>query len=620
MLLLACGGGDSPGTGPSGGGVVSVQVSGAATVNVGSTIALSASPRDRNGSVLGGTPVSWSSSSPSVASVSSTGVVSGVAVGSAVITASAGGASGTATVTVTPDDTPASITLTPAGPLALTGGATATLSSTVRASDGHVVASAPVTLSSSEPLVATVTAGGVVTAGRTGTATITATSGPASASLTVTVTVGAAAQLFLRNSPGGTAGAPLTTQPVVEVRDKGGNLVPSAANPVTVSIASGGGSLTGTTTVNAVNGIATFTDLAIAGVAGTRTLAFASPGLVSASSADVVIAAATTPVLAMDTTSLALTLISGRSQLVSIGIRNGGAGTLSGVSVDAPAYDPGQAGGWLGATIAGSTTAPTTLTLFVSALTLAPGSYRATVKVNGANATNTPLTVTVAITVINGTFITYGSATEKLRIIDVGSSYTPALSARDGQGQVVPTGNVSYASRATSVATVDAQGRVSAVGEGTTWVVAAGTTSADSVFVIVPVNAAGPVLRSDVTTTVGTAGTAMTVNIYLDSRSTSVGAVSVAVGYTTAQSVFGSVSWTFAAGVVGASVNSGVIRASAAAANALPVQVPLLQLRLTPIRTNSSGTITLTVTEIVAPDGANLLPITTSTRIPVVVP
>jgi subtilisin family serine protease len=61
--------------------------------------------------------------------------------------------------------------------------------------------------------------------------------------------------------------------------------VPQSGVPVTASIATGGGSLTGTATVNtASTGRATFTQLAVSGLAGPRTLIFTSPNLVPVTS------------------------------------------------------------------------------------------------------------------------------------------------------------------------------------------------------------------------------------------------------------------------------------------------------------------------------------------------
>jgi uncharacterized protein YjdB len=71
-----------------------------ATVAVGSTTTLTAFTSDASGSVLTGRVVAWTSSDEAIATVSSAGVVTGRARGSAVITATSEGKTGTATVTV----------------------------------------------------------------------------------------------------------------------------------------------------------------------------------------------------------------------------------------------------------------------------------------------------------------------------------------------------------------------------------------------------------------------------------------------------------------------------------------------------------------------------------------
>src|SRR6266566_1401407 len=82
--------------------VASVTVSPApASVPAGQTLQLTATPKDANGNPLTGRVVSWSSSNTSVATVSSSGLVSGVVAGSATITATSEGQSGTSAVTVT---------------------------------------------------------------------------------------------------------------------------------------------------------------------------------------------------------------------------------------------------------------------------------------------------------------------------------------------------------------------------------------------------------------------------------------------------------------------------------------------------------------------------------------
>lgn len=102
-----------------------------------------------------------------------------------------------------------------------------------------------------------------------------------------TTTVQVIRKLGIVTQPvGGPSGFPFPTQPVVELQDAAG-LHMTGTNPVSVAIASGAGTLSGTVTVTAVNGFATFTDLSILG-AGTTALAFSSTGLVGATSANVV--------------------------------------------------------------------------------------------------------------------------------------------------------------------------------------------------------------------------------------------------------------------------------------------------------------------------------------------
>ncbi|AHG91642.1 Ig domain protein group 2 domain protein [Gemmatirosa kalamazoonensis] len=75
---------------------------GTASTPVGSSVTLVATPVDAAGATITGLPVTWSTSDASVAIVSSSGRVVGLAVGTVTIGAASGGATGTATVTITP--------------------------------------------------------------------------------------------------------------------------------------------------------------------------------------------------------------------------------------------------------------------------------------------------------------------------------------------------------------------------------------------------------------------------------------------------------------------------------------------------------------------------------------
>jgi hypothetical protein len=103
-----------------------------------------------------------------------------------------------------------------------------------------------------------------------------------------TLAVGQATKLVISTQPGSstTSGAPLAPQPVVEIHDSGNNLVTSSTAPVSAVLVTGtgAGTLGSTLTVNAVGGIAAFTDLAITGTSGTYTIRFDSASLASATS------------------------------------------------------------------------------------------------------------------------------------------------------------------------------------------------------------------------------------------------------------------------------------------------------------------------------------------------
>jgi uncharacterized protein YjdB/PKD repeat protein len=99
--------------------VASVEVTPAsASVPAGQTVQLTATPRDDQGNPVS-RPVTWSTSAPSVATVSSTGLVTGVAQGSATITALSDGHEDVADITVTSaPPPPSSVVLVGAGDIA----------------------------------------------------------------------------------------------------------------------------------------------------------------------------------------------------------------------------------------------------------------------------------------------------------------------------------------------------------------------------------------------------------------------------------------------------------------------------------------------------------------------
>src|SRR5437867_2766541 len=142
--------------------VASVAVSpAAATISVGSAQQLGAVVKDANGNVLTGRTVTWTTSSTTIATVSASGLVTGVAVGSATITATSEGQSGTASVTVFRAPV-ASVTVSPATANVFAG-ATTQLSATLKDAAGNVLTGRAVAWTSSNTAIATVSAAGLVT-------------------------------------------------------------------------------------------------------------------------------------------------------------------------------------------------------------------------------------------------------------------------------------------------------------------------------------------------------------------------------------------------------------------------------------------------------------------------
>ena len=158
----------------------------AATIAVGATIQLVATTIDSAGNVLTGRSVNWASGNSGAASVDGNGLVTGMGAGAATITATSEGKSGTASVTVSSIPV-ASVTVSPAS-ASLTVGQTAQFSATARDANGNALAGRPVTWTSSDGTIASVSASGRATGvAAGGPVTITATSEGQSGAATVTV-------------------------------------------------------------------------------------------------------------------------------------------------------------------------------------------------------------------------------------------------------------------------------------------------------------------------------------------------------------------------------------------------------------------------------------------------
>ena len=188
--------------------------------------------------------VTWTSSNPAIAAVDANGLVTAKSTGSAVITATAQGGTGiTATCTVTVGSGSTSVSVTGVAisenTATLTVGETKLLTASVQPANASIQG---VTWTTSSPAVASVSAGGLVTALSPGNVTITATTADGNFQAICTVTVNAAtiavggiavSPMSLEIPRGGTASLSYTISPA-NATDK--TVIWTSSNPAVAAV------------------------------------------------------------------------------------------------------------------------------------------------------------------------------------------------------------------------------------------------------------------------------------------------------------------------------------------------------------------------------------------------
>jgi hypothetical protein len=205
--------------------VTTVTVSpGAAQVEVGATTTFTVDVRDQNGIVVAGKTPAWLSSNTAIATIdASSGVLSGIAGGTATVTATIDGKSGSAIVTVTLLSV-TSVSITPP-PGAIFPSQVIPLPVILKDRNGGSLAGRSIVWTSSNKRVATVDATGNVAALTAGTTTITAQSEGIVATLALVVSPPAGTV-----APSITAVSPATLAPGVTATISGSNFATSVAS------------------------------------------------------------------------------------------------------------------------------------------------------------------------------------------------------------------------------------------------------------------------------------------------------------------------------------------------------------------------------------------------------
>jgi uncharacterized protein YjdB len=198
--LAACRGSESA-TGSARTSVATVTVAGpTSSVFVGATVTLTATALDKNGSVISGRPVAWSTSDPAVASITQSGVATALAPGQALIRATVDGVVGSAPITVL-SPTVSSVEITGGFGGALLPGETLRLSAVAKGDGGAVVPGKTFVWSTSNASVATVSSDGTVLAVAPGSTNISASADGKSTSVAVTVDASALTTIVVTPSP-----------------------------------------------------------------------------------------------------------------------------------------------------------------------------------------------------------------------------------------------------------------------------------------------------------------------------------------------------------------------------------------------------------------------------------
>jgi uncharacterized protein YjdB len=388
-----------------------------------------------------------------VASVSASGLVTGLAPGSAIITAAQGTITDAITVTVTAP-TLTALAVTPASATVAVGGTT-TFSATGTFSDG-TTASVAATWSSSNTAVATVNAStGTVTGGSTyGTATITATSG----SLTAT-----------------------------------GTVINAAPYPVSLTVTPANPSVTVGATVK-LTASATWSDGSVTDASGPSvwsTSAASIAGIIGAGTVSGVAAGTATITATFTTTGTGGThIVTGHVTL------NVTAAALTQLTVT-PASNTLGIGGSVALTATGTYADSHTADFTLTAAWTSSNTGAATVSSNGtvtAHAAGTA-TITATIGTVTGTATVTVSAAATLTSITVApagqtlavgatSQYVATGIFSNGTGQT-PLSGVTWTTSSAAVATTSAFGLVTAVGAGNANVIAtSGTISGQAALTV----------------------------------------------------------------------------------------------------------------------------------------
>jgi len=239
----------------------------------------------------------------------------------------------------------------------------------------------------------------------------------------------------------------------------GGSLASLSAN---ISYSSGAGWLTATLSMTTAPATLTITPTTGGLPAGSyaATVRISAPGASNTPrDISVTLTVSAGPLLVVAPSSLSFTsstTSSPAAQLVAV--TNGGGGALSGLSTS---VQYAGTGGWLTATL-NTSTAPATLTVQPSHAGLSAGSYTATIRVNSAQASNSPVSIAVTYVVATPPAIALSTTSAAFAAVSGAGNPAPALVS------ISNAGGGALTSLATSIAYASGSGWLTATLNTTT--------------------------------------------------------------------------------------------------------------------------------------------------------
>ncbi len=408
--------------------VASVALSPAsASLFLGQSVQLTATPLDSVGGVLTGRIVTWTSSNPSVATVTASGLVTAAAAGAATITATSEGKQATASITGSTVPV-ATVSVSPASANVAVGG-TQQLSAVTRDSAGTTLTGRVVTWTSSNTTVATVSSSGLVTGRAAGAATVTATSEGKTATSAITVIVVPVATVTV--SPAAATMAVGATQQLSAVTKD------SAGNTLTGRVVTWTSDNTTVATVSA-------SGLVTAQAIGAATITATSEGKTATAAITVIVV----PVATVAVSPASATVFIGATRQLSAVTKDSAGNTLTGRVVT-----------W---TSDNTTVATVSASGLVTGNVAGPATITATSEGKTATAAITVMVVPVATVTVSP-----GAAT-----IAIGATQQLTAVTKDSAGNTLTGRVVTWASGNTTVATASAGGLVTGIIAGSATITA----------------------------------------------------------------------------------------------------------------------------------------------------